>query len=69
MGRSPSALLIILEPELDDNQDITAIQSEPDPVVGQERGDIEQSTTPLNFTPQATAETYGAFQELWPFNP
>ena len=46
MGRSSSALLTILEPELDDNQDITAMQSEPDSVVGRELGDIEQSTTP-----------------------
>jgi len=40
MGQSSFAHLTILEHELDDNQDITAVQSELDSVAGRERSDL-----------------------------
>ena len=45
MGQNSSALLTIPEPELDDNQDITAMQSELDSVVGQERSDLSKASS------------------------
>jgi len=43
MGQSSFAHLTIPEPELDDNQDITAMQSELDSVVGRERSDLSKA--------------------------
>ena len=45
MGQSSSALSTIPEPELDDNQDVTAMQSELDSVVGQERSDLSKASS------------------------
>jgi len=44
VGQSSSALLTIPEPELEDNQDITAMQTELDSVVGQERSDLSKAS-------------------------
>jgi len=45
VGQSSSALLTTPEPELDDNQDITAMQSELDSVVGRERSDLSKASS------------------------
>ena len=45
MGQSSSALLTIREPELDDNQDITEMQSELDSVQGRERSDLSKASS------------------------
>jgi len=43
MGQSSFAHLTIPEPELDDNQDITSMESELDSVVGRERSDLSNA--------------------------
>lgn len=45
VGQSSSALSTIPEPELDDNQEITAMQSELDSVVGRERSDLSKASS------------------------
>jgi hypothetical protein len=45
MGQSSSALLCIPEPEADNNQDITAMQSELDSMVSRERSDLSKASS------------------------
>lgn len=45
MGKNLPTLSAIPEPELDDNQDITAMQSELESVVGRERSDLSKASS------------------------
>jgi len=45
VGQNLSTLSTISEPELDDNQDITAMHSELDSMVGRERSDLSKASS------------------------